>query len=104
VASQFSTNLIKLRAIDFAAYINQCATLSDRDIIATYGGLVYNGIQPTNEQQKLFWGAMKRSAGDEYLQLQTSFYEAHCDHDATLLENETARWVAKLNGKRGGQL
>lgn len=108
MASQYSTNIIKLRALDFAAYVQQTATLADRDIIAAYGGLIigmtYGGAAPTGDQQIAFWGAMKRSAGDEYSQLLTSFYEAHCDNDAKTLENETARWVAKLNGKHQGSV
>lgn len=102
--AKININLLKLSAIDYAAYIMQCATPEDCDTIAAYGAGVIRVQEPTDEQENAFWMAMGRAAGDEYRAQHKALMDNHYDNEARILENEVAKIIARLNAPRNGRV
>ena len=94
--ARITETAIRTRAIDFAARIYATAQKEDRDAIAAFGGCLRVGARIGSRTSAAFLKSMENVWTAEYEQ----FTEHLTENELTLLENEIAVLVARLNVPR----
>lgn len=96
MSTRITETAIRLKAIDFAARIYATAQREDRDAIANFGGCIRVGARIGTRTQAAFLRAMENVWTPEY----SAFTDQLLENELTLLENEIAVLVARLNVPR----